>query len=127
MKKVPNSISTRLVSGSSLRDGRRAPLSGSPAVVAVQLQNSARLAAASKVLAAFRVSVEKLRGMQPAANVEEVPFRYDLRRVRALHAASNSRSEESSAEEVVTSSGTSAQPPSGALAAAARAHRWAQL
>ena len=53
------------------------------------MQNARMLAAASKALAAFRVNVEKLYGMQPAANVEDVPFHYNQRRVRALHAASD--------------------------------------
>ena len=74
---MATAFSTRPASGSSLCDGRRAPLSGSPAVAAVQQQNSARLAAASKVLAAFRVNVEMLCGTQPAVDVEDDPFHYD--------------------------------------------------
>ena len=86
--KVANAFSTRSASGSSWHDGRRAPLTGSPAVTAVQLQKSVKLAAASKALASFRVNVEKPCGEQPAVDVEDVPLRYDYRRVRALHAAS---------------------------------------
>ena len=82
---MATAFSTRPASGSSLRDGRRAPLAASPAVTAVQLQNSRVLAAASNALAAFRVNVEKPYGMQPAADFEDVPFQYDWRRVRALH------------------------------------------
>ena len=67
---MANAFSTRPASGSSLRDGRRAPLAASPAVTAVQLQNSRVLAAASNALAAFRVNVEKPYGMQPAADFE---------------------------------------------------------
>ena len=57
-------------------------------MTAVQLQKSVKLAAASKALASFRVNVEKPCGEQPAVDVEDVPLRYDYRRVRALHAAS---------------------------------------
>ena len=74
---MATAISTRPASGSRLRDGRRSPLSGSPAVAAMQQQNSVELAAASKLLAAFCVNFKKLCGVQPAADVEDVPFRYD--------------------------------------------------
>ena len=43
----------------------------------IQQQNSVELAAASKPLAALCVNVEKPYGMQPAADVEDVPFHYD--------------------------------------------------
>ena len=75
--KVANAFSTRSASGSSWHDGRRAPLTGSPAVTAVQLQKSVKLAAASTALAAFRMNVEKPCGMQPSADVEDDPFHFD--------------------------------------------------
>ena len=82
---MPKSISTRAASGSGWRDGRRAPLAGSPGVAVVWVQNARTRTAVSESLAAFRVNVEKPYGMQPAADFEDVPFQYDWRRVRALH------------------------------------------
>ena len=84
-------------------------------MTAAQMQNSRMLAAASKALAAFRVNGEMQRRASSTCAVEDVPFHHAQRRVRALHEAPDSRSEENSAEEVVTSGGTSAQPLSGAL------------
>ena len=81
-----------------------------------------KLAAASKVLAAFRGNVEKPYGMQAAADAEDDALRHSLLRVCALHSAPDGRSKESSAEEVVTSGNTSAQPSIGCTGRS-RAHR----
>ena len=69
-EKVANAICTRPEPGSSLRDGRHLPLSGSPGQTAMQLQISRVLSAASKALAAVCVNVEKLCETAPAEELE---------------------------------------------------------
>ena len=46
-------------------------------MTAARMQNARMLVAVSKPLEALCVTVEKPYGMQPAADVEDVPFHYD--------------------------------------------------
>ena len=126
--KVANAFSTRPASGSSLRDGRRAPLAASPAVTAVQLQNSRVLAAASNALAAFRVNGEKPYGMQPAADFEPQVGKSGVARGKHLYEADMEASPIAKVTAVRLADSSAGQHALGAWAAAAvHTDRWAQL